>query len=329
MTQLIVVSLTSENSSARLRYSPMNSAKPRSFFMIALAVTVIVYSANLLWDNQTLLKKNRNLLEESRSLQRTLELVQARYHVLLAGMENDGNEKTTLRETLDSLKKQNETLIFQIQKIEAQASSVKEEKAYLEEMLINKSKQIEILKSKSEDLDTTETFTANIESTIHEKEDELKKLNEQNKVLQDKLDRLYKTTNDKIHEINVAKIALSETVSTAQRRIEDEWNTVNLGSVTTSASPARQNDIEETEIPREAKTEGHVLAINSEHGFVVIDLGKADNLSSEALLEVRKNGEAIATLSVLEIRDAMAACNIKELQDGQRIEINDPVSILR
>ena len=63
--------------------------------------------------------------------------------------------------------------------------------------------------------------------------------------------------------------------------------------------------------------------------FVLAHLGKADNLSSESTLEVKKNGRSIATLSILEIRDVMAACNVKEIQNGQRVEINDPVSILR
>jgi hypothetical protein len=42
-----------------------------------------------------------------------------------------------------------------------------------------------------------------------------------------------------------------------------------------------------------------------------------------------KAGQPIATLSVLELRDVMAACNIKDIADGQKIEINDPVSVLR
>lgn len=314
----------------------MISDKPRSVFLYSLCGAIALYAAGLFYDNHTLLRQNRQLLEDSRSLQKSLDIMQAQYQVLMSGVQNGGKEKADLQSAIDSLKKQNESLAFQVQKIESQISSVKEEKSYLEEMLINKSKQIEILKSRPAEAAPLEEETQIVQGQIREKDDELKKLNDQNRVLQDKLDRLYKTTNDKMHEINIAKIALSETVSTAQKKIEDEWNTVNLGSVTTSAMAApepttrlQQSEIETQEVPREAKSEGHVLAINNEHGFVVIDLGKADNLSSDAMLEVHKNGETIATLSVLEIRDAMAACNIKDLQDGQRIEINDPVSVLR
>jgi myosin heavy subunit len=305
----------------------MDKRTPRPIFVSILIGALCIYSANLLWENHSLSRRHRNLLEESRTLQKTLEMVQSNYHVLMAGMENREKDREGLSETVQSLKKQNETLTFQIQKVESQISSVKEEKSYLEEMLINKTKQIDILKSRTGDTESASSETGGeVQGSIREKDEELRKLNEQNKILQEKLDRLFRTTNDKIHEINVAKIALAETVSTAQKKIEDEWNTVNLGAVTTSAmaSPEPQQ-----EIAREPKSEGHVLAVNTEHGFVVIDLGKVDNLSTDAMLEVRKNGAIIATLSVLEIRDVMAACNVKDMQDGQRIEINDPVSILR
>jgi hypothetical protein len=179
---------------------------------------------------------------------------------------------------------------------------------------------------------------------VGQKDEDLQRLNEQNRILQEKLDRLYRMTSDKINEINVAKIALEETVSTARKNINDEWKTVDLGSVTSTASsmpapmpaamrsstPLRQMEIQEEKIQTDqTKNEGHVLAINNEHGFVVIDLGKVNNLQSDATLQVLKDGVPVATLNVLEIRDVMAACNIRELESGQHIEINDAVTILR
>ena len=303
--------------------------------MSALIGVLCVYSASLAWDLHALKDRTRNLIQESRNLQQTLNTITRQQSDLLAGSQASTKEKQTLLEMVESLKKENESLGFRLKKIEAQTASVKEEKSYLEEMLINKTKQIDILNSQSASPPAIAAAAVpdagEIQSRIDEKEGELQKLNEENRLLQQKLDRLYKTTNEKINEINVAKIALAETVSGAQKKIEDEWNTVDLGSVTTHAmAPSRQNDIEETPVAPEPKSAGHVLAINNEHGFVVIDLGKVDNLPDDALLEVKKeSGVPVATLSVLEIRDVMAACNIKEVQDGQRIEINDLVSILR
>ena len=305
----------------------MDNAGPRPILVSILIGTFTFYSLNLFWDNRALSERNHELLLKSQNLQHQLNLIAYQSETLSRGENERARE---IQKTVETFKKQNETLAFQLKKVEARIESVKEEKTYLEEMLINKTKEIELLrKNTSAPAAPTENTSGEVRAQIGEKDEELRKLNDQNKVLQEKMERIFKTTNEKMNEINVAKIALAETVSTAQRKIEDEWNTVNLGAITTSAMPMRQNEIEEAPLPRQPKNEGHVLAINNEHGFVVVDLGKVDNLSDGTVLEVRKDGLTVATLSVLEIRDAMAACNIKTIQDGQRIEINDPVSILR
>lgn len=312
----------------------MLNIKSRQILVSTLIGALCLYSIDLFLENRNFSKTTERMINESRAIQTALDRVQTDYRVLLNTTAGSENATKTLRETVEALKKQNETIIFQIKNMETQFNSLREEKNYLEEMLINKTKQIDILKHRSDgslpaEVVPGESVPSEIRQGTGNRDEELKHLNEQNKVLQEKLNRLFRTTNEKINEINVAKIALSETVSTAQKKIEDEWNTVNLGSVTTSAMPAFQNQVEEVATPREPKTEGHVLAINSEHGFVVIDIGKVDNLPIDAMLEVKKNGVPIATLSVLETRDVMAACNIRDIQDGQRIEINDAVSILR
>ena len=307
----------------------MNNIKTRPLLIGVLYGVLSLYALTLLADKSSLLKKNRELIEDSRHLGRTLELVQQQNREILQTRQGSDKEKQTLQETLEALKKENESLQFSLKKNEAHYASIKEEKSYLEEMLINKTKQVDILNGQKQTVAAAPADVIpaeGVDAAIQQKDEELRQLNEQNRVLQEKLDRVYKTTSAKINEINIAKIALSDTVSTARKKIEDEWNTVNLGSVTTTAVSDRDTMPAETKQP---KSEGHVLAINNEHGFVVIDLGKVDNLSSESTLEVKKNGQPIATLNILEIRDVMAACNIRDLQEGQRVEINDPVSIMR
>ena len=308
----------------------------RQILVSTLIGVMSIYSGSLLWDIHALKNQNHHLVEDSTALQHTLEMIQSKYSTLLAGVSDRDKSAGTLQNTIESLRKQNESIAFQAKKIEAQLTSAKDEKNYLEEILINKTKEIEALKNQHDEeaVKVAANSVDQTRSSLSENSAQTGELNEQNKILQEKLGSLYQTTNEKMHEINVAKIALSETVSTAQKKIEDEWSTVNLGSVTTKAmppvsKPAFQNEIEETQIPKTPKNEGHVLAINNEHGFVVIDIGKVDNLPADAMLDVKKNGISIATLSVLEIRDVMAACNIKDVLEGQRIEINDTVSILK
>ena len=308
--------------------------KTRPLLFGVLFGVLSLYATSLLFDKNTLRRQNRDLIADSQNLGRTLEWVRQQDHDVLKNFKGFEKEKQTLSETLEAVKKENESLQFAVRKNESRYESIKEEKSYLEEMLINKTKQIEILNNQKQAaaVSSSEAIPAQgLDAAIQQRDEELKRLNDQNHILQEKLDRLYKTTNDKINEINIAKIALADTVYTARKKIEDEWNTVNLGSVTTTAvsDPSAATTAGTPAEVQQPKSEGHVLAINSEHGFVVIDLGKVDNLPNDATLQVMKEGVPVATLSVLEIRDVMAACNIKEVQDGQRIEINDPVSVLR
>ncbi len=310
--------------------------------LIAVAGAYVLLTA---LEKQSFVRKNHNLVQQSRDLQQSLDTILTSNREFLNGLASSEKEKLNLKSAFENLKKENETLRFNLKKVDAKIDSIKEEKSYLEEMLINKTKQVEILNSQKEAAPQLPALNQEIQTLgaqVGQKDEDLQRLNDQNRILQEKLDRLYRMTSDKINEINVAKIALEETVSTARKNINDEWKTVDLGSVTSTASsmpapvatrattPLRQMEIQEEKIQtNEPKNEGHVLAINNEHGFVVIDLGKVNNLQGDATLQVIKGGVPVATLNVLEVRDVMAACNIRELESGQHIEINDAVTILR
>ena len=285
----------------------MDKIKPQSILAASLLGVLFLFSLSLLSDKRSLQRENHAFLEESHRLENLLGKTKQHRRKLVERLQSNAKKTRSLTEAL--------------KKTQADAASVKEEKTYLEEMLLDKTKEIETLKTQNQGQAAAQEPALSAGNNP----EELKRLSEQNNLLKEKLNRLYKIITGKISEINIAKITLGDTVASAKKNIEDEWNTVNLGSVTAGSAQTTA----QTAAAKLPKSEGHVLAINNEHGFVVIDLGRADNLGSDAILEVKKNGQAIATLSVLEIRDAMAACNIKDIRDGQHIEINDPVSTLR
>ena len=134
-------------------------------------------------------------------------------------------------------------------------------------------------------------------------------------------------------EINIAKIALEDTITEARKMIDNEWNTVNLGSIRVNQSSPTVAPSQQKSQPvartTSSKKQGKVLAINKDHGFVVVDLGKVDGIKSDSLLILKRNNETIATLTVLEVRDVMTACNIKDLNPGKTIAVNDQASILK
>ena len=259
---------------------------------------------------------------ESKKLQASIETLQEENKRLLAGNEK---EIKALEDSFASLKQNNEALQLELQKTAEGLAQATEEKTYLEEILINKTKENELLK-KGSPLAAANPSSQELIQKLNQKENEIKRLNEQNGILSKKLQKLYQTTNEKIAEINVAKITLEETISQARKIIDQEWNTVDLGSIPVNQSAAAPAKAKTAEPARKTpKKEGRVLAVNEDHGFVIVDVGKVDGIRNDMTLYLKKGGQPVGTLSVLEVRDVMTACNIKDLSQGKKIEINDLV----
>lgn len=302
-------------------------------FIIILATS----TAFLFLRVMELQRLNTSMTAESQKLSdslKALEEEKASFDEKLAVVERERDEFKNL---VEGLKSDSTTLRRQLDNINNSLGSTKEETTYLEEMLINKNKEIEELKRQISEAQSAAPSMNQISSApelggqLASKEEEIRKLREYNNLLAQKLDRIYKTTNEKISEINVAKITLEETIAQARNIIDNEWNTVDLGKIaveTPGGIGAAVNPAPRRETRRQPKTEGRVLAVNEEHGFVVVDMGKVDNLSDSSVLSLKKNGKDIGKLAVLEVRDAMTACNIKDIRPGNKIQVNDTVSLI-
>ncbi len=284
--------------------------------IILLAVSLSFLVPRTLW----LQAENKGLEQRAAILQDTVT--------------KTSKERKNLKDAIGNYKMENASIQFQLQKIQGRLDSITEEKAYLEEILVNKTKEMESLKRGSPARMTADATTSDLAQTLKDKDEEIRKLNEQNTLLSQKLDRLYKTTNSKMTEINIAKIALEDTISEARKTIDNDWNTVNLGSIrvnpsSPNANASSQQKSQPVTRTTSSKKQGKVLAINEEHGFVVVDLGKVDGINSDSVLTLKRNNEPIATLTVLEVRDVMTACNIKDLNPGKTIAVNDQASVLK
>ena len=276
-------------------------------------------------------KENFSLNDQVRKLNQSIQTLENENKDLALKTERAEKERQKLQDAFDAAKKENESVRFETKKSETRANSAIEEKTYLEDMLINKTKEIERLKAGAPVADLGGS-SDDLAQRLNQKDEELKALTEQNKVLNEKLQKLYQTADAKMREINIAKIALEDTIAGAKKVIDNEYSSVNLGSIavrsgaqssiiTAVPSSKRQDTVRSA-----PKKQGRVLAINEEHGFVVVDMGKVDGIKTGMDLYLKKGGETIATLSVLEVRDVMTACNIRDLTSGKKIEINDLVS---
>jgi len=80
---------------------------------------------------------------------------------------------------------------------------------------------------------------------------------------------------------------------------------------------------QETNTMPGAALEGKIIAINKEKNFVVIDLGEEVGIKSGDRFQVYRQGAAIASLEVIQIRKSVAACDIKE--ESSPIQVGDSV----
>jgi len=75
----------------------------------------------------------------------------------------------------------------------------------------------------------------------------------------------------------------------------------------------------------EGSLKGRIVTINDEHDFVVIDLGAEDGIDAGARLKVYRDGLFFASLEVIQARQRIAACDIRDIKEGFWIKIDDIV----
>src|SRR3989338_7643601 len=216
------------------------SASPKRYISLMLLSAFLAGAALLLVPRTVQLQiENKSLSERSTALESTLKAVESEKRREIG---RDEKEKENLREAIENYKREQESISFELKKTKDHLDALTEEKSYLEEILINKTKEVEATKQRSpmpySAVSTATNIGSDLAQKLKDKDEEIRKLYDQNKILSEKLERLYQTANSKMAEINVAKIALEDTISEARQTIDNEWNlpagqagTVNLGSI--------------------------------------------------------------------------------------------------
>lgn len=277
------------------------------------------------------------LLKDYEKLQASISDMQSQNQSMKSQLEKVKKEKEAIQKAIDEFKTQNDDLNSTLKNMQAKLGATAEEKGYLEEILLNKNKELEKLKTAAGAGLSGSVDIGDLGAKLSQKDAEIQRLMDQNQTLQNKLEKVYKAASDKIAAINEAQSVLESTLSEAKKSIDSEFSTVDLGAINVmqntapvirsqaSAAPAPAvTPAVSSSGPRAAKTQGKVLAVNEDHGFVVIDMGKIDGVTQKSTFTVKKkSGEVIGSLSVLEIRDVMTACNVGELKPKARIEVND------
>lgn len=313
------------------------SQKMREIILLVLAAALFLFGLFSFMRNNLLQGQIKSLKDVSKKMETEMDRLRKESDANRDIVQKLDSEKEGLSTSLKNIQKENARLSEGLRKNEASLKELGEEKKYLEEMLINKTREIEAKNKELEDLKRgpgalpTEGAPAPLPGTpddlvlqIRQKDDEIARLSEQNKILASKMESLFKVTSAKIAEISTARAALEDTVDKARKKIEDEWNTVDLGAITMNPANAGKSI---RSLAAGAQDEGRVLVVNPEHGFIVISLGGNDGVKADTRFAVMRNNQPVAFLKVLEIKDMMTACTIEDASKSVKILPDDIVAV--
>lgn len=139
--------------------------------------------------------------------------------------------------------------------------------------------------------------------------------------------RLESDVEYKDQEINKYKIALQESAAKSQEVRAEAYHSpeeVELAPIRAQKT-ARLTTPSLERVGEKTGLKGRVVTVNRDHNFVVIDIGKQDGVDIGNKLNVYRGDAFLGLIEVIQARDRIAAADIKDLQEGMSIEINDIV----
>ena len=70
---------------------------------------------------------------------------------------------------------------------------------------------------------------------------------------------------------------------------------------------------------------GRIVAVNSEHNFVVIDIGRQNGIEIGEEFDIYRGQAYIGLIEVIQMRDRISACDIKDVKGGRSLKIDDMI----
>jgi len=242
-------------------------------------------------EKSTLELDMNNLGRENEDLKRQLEYNQKIMDSITQELVREKNDKTKIQEILKSMKSENAVLMRQLKS--------------LNERKINLEKKFQGLQEKN----------AAIEQ----------KFNYMQTMLTDKLPQI----NDIREQIDVIRSGgTPETRTPETQTAGPEEESVELPPIVVKPQTQTQTQAQ-AETPAWPKKsipvepEGTVLEINQEGKFVIIDLGQDAGIKPGDTLKVYKQGKVVGTIEVIQARQGISACDIKE--EIEPIEVGDTI----
>lgn len=264
-------------------------------------------------------------------------------------------EKTALEVELDRLKGSVTPKELEIERLKQEnmnlgmtISGLREEKSLLHEKLEDSSKVSQMLsmdlsKEKGKiDADKEEFEKSKIENKVlktrvaelEKAVDKFDGLTAEKDDMILKISKLEREVQYKEEEIDRLKVAMSETREPRGRELRAEAyhapSQVDLPPIVlkredSSGNTSRITTASLERISSPSSLEGRIVTVNREHGFVVIDIGKEDGVNIGYSFNVYREDILIGLVEVIQVRDRIAAADIKEIREGLSMEVDDVI----
>ena len=215
-----------------------------------------------------------------------------------------GQINSTLEES-KYLKEKLEVLQKDVESISSQRDQLKQR---LELVDVERKELLEKLQNYAELQKELGTFKKENETLA----DGLTTLKKRNSSLEAELNKVLQTNESLKQEIEEAKHILKEKTLMAGYVKEQEhkktkepagvWS-IDLPPIVVSPQMA-------PDINSPSSLMGHILHVDGEYNFVVVDLGQDTGIDTGMLFEVFRGGRFLGKIEVIQLRDAVAACDI-------------------
>ena len=233
-----------------------------------------------------------------------------------------GNEelqrgKTLLQLEIKNLGRDNEDLRRQFEYNQKLIDSISQDLVREKNDKIQIQNNLKTLKSENKVLTRTlnslNTRKINLEKKIQE-------LEQKNSSIERRAAEMETMLTDKTTQINELREQLGVISSGSGAKTEtlqEKQEAVELPEIVVRPQP--EEPAPESTVPREGK----ILAVNRENNFVIIDLGQTSGLTQGDILQVYRENNKIADIEVIQIRQDVSACDIKN--EAAEITIGDTV----
>ncbi len=287
---------------------------------------------NLLKEKELLLEQNKEVSEQLEKLDKLSSRVQVQEKPELDTSDKFLASllevKATLEVEIERLKEgiaSKQTQLEDMGKETVPFERLQQENKILEQKLEDAQKVSDIL---SNDLLQERKKRSALEEEIAVTEEQLANVTEERDKVADQLTEMKQALERRLEELNQTKKVLEDAVKGAKKVArKDDSTSIQLSPIVVKAE-------DESPLPKLTKAEevkeepfelaGHIITVNDKHRFVVIDIGRDDNVRKGMNFDVYRKGEKVGRIEVIETRKNIAACDIKEMS-VRHLQVNDTV----